>query len=160
MKEDWKSNIGSFFYQNGIFRKEYLNDKLRDNCKEYSKYLNEFQGIVTEVGRYKHIVDEETSFETLITIHLNHEVCNGRIMNAPFKIGLSFNGADNLFIKYSTFYDFRKKTLRIIKGKGDEIEPYSYKEENLNESEIHEKEYVFQIINQRLTNYIELMEKQ
>ncbi|MGZ2369506.1 hypothetical protein ACXR6G_06945 [Ancylomarina sp. YFZ004] len=152
MNDDWKTNIGKFFAKHGTLRLKYLNDKLYTDSKEYNKYLEEFNGIRSELRAHEYI--GEKSFQTVLKIHLDR-IYEGRIMNAPFVIGLEFQDNGSLFMKYSTNYSWNAKIKSIVKNKEDEIEPYSYQEEELDEAEVYEKEYVFQLINQRLIGYVE-----
>ena len=167
MKENWKSNIGSQFAEKGIYRLEYMNKKLYNDCKEYCDYLSGFHDIRAKISTLNYgDVDEKNAFHplieksksnkiVLITVEFGWDICNAQLHEAPFKIGLVFTGNDGLYIKYLTEYSLDKDFEGLLTNKKEEISPYMFKEEKLKEAEIFEEDYVFQLINNRLLKYME-----
>lgn len=157
MRTDWKSNVGNYLSGKGSFRLEYLKKQLAEWIKEYINYLNEFKGINTKVSNYKEIKGK--TFLHVVEVYLN-TIDPGS--NAPFIIGLDYDNNGDLTIIYSTDFSFNKdiKNFFFEDEKAIKEDNYNLQEDLIKEPEKTEKEYVLQIINQRLSLYFDNLNKQ
>ena len=172
MNKDWKTNIGEQFAERGIYRLKYLNDKILNDCSEYCNYLEEFEDLIVEIKSISSLntYDEDSPYKVferlvdagglhkiwLITINfrLNYNIA---LYSAPFQLGFVYTGHDGLIIKYTKLHSSRKAFKNVLtkrngKKRGD---AYVWEEEKLKEPEVLEKEYLFQLLNNRLTNFID-----
>jgi hypothetical protein len=91
----------------------------------------------------------------VLTIHLD-KIENGNIHYAPFVMGILIKDDGTFFIKYSKKFNWNKNLKMVLSSsKEDRPSCYEFKEEVLDEPERFEKEWLFQIINQRLIGYID-----
>ena len=157
MTKDWKSNIGEYFSGKGTFRLDYIKDKIIKDCEEYLKYLDSFNGI--RPGRPISRDIEDKSYDFVMKINLDK--MGGRIYEAPFIMGIDVNDEGNFNIMYSVCYDWGKRydwsngIANLLKKNIDPKDLYHYEEEEITEPERLEKEWFFQLITERLINYIE-----
>lgn len=156
MQDDWKSNIGEFFTKQGIYRLKFMNQKLFEYFTEYMSYLNEFHGIHARTDRVEHLGSGLWDINLYINFHLNY---TSKLHEAGFILQGQFNETGNLLINYSTGYNWAGRINATIKSKDEDVDFHSYKEEELTGPEILEKEYIFQLINQRLMNYVEAVNR-
>jgi hypothetical protein len=156
MQSDWKSNVGEYLTKKGIYRLKFLNEKLYEYCSEYTIYLNEFQGIRASVNRGDYI--GSGLWETILYIDLDL-INTGRINNIGFILACKFTETGNLFIQYSTGYNWEGRIKATVRGIDENTDFHSYKEEVISGPETLEKEYIFQLINHRLINYIEALKR-
>jgi hypothetical protein len=153
MQSEWKSNIGEYLTKKGIYRLKFLNEKLYEYCSEYKIYLNEFQGVHTSLDKGDYI--GFGLWETVLYIDLDL-INTGRINNVGFIFSCRFNERGNLFMKYSTGYNWEGRIKATVKGI-DNNDFHSYKDEEIFGTETLEKEYIFQLINYRLISYAEAL---
>jgi hypothetical protein len=152
---DWKSNIGNYLAGKGAYRTDLIKKQLDQHCKEYLEYLGSFNGISTHRDYSRALESDDVFYTRVLTIHLD-KIENGNIRNAPFVIGFLINDDGTFLIKYSTRFNWNKNLKMILSsGKEDTVKCYEFKEEVLDEPERFEKEWLFQIINQRLMDYID-----
>jgi hypothetical protein len=147
---DWKEDIGDYFASINVFRIKYLNDKLREYCKEYIQYLNEFNGITasSEGGEYvPNLGGISTIYLKIATIEEAGD------KQFPFKMFCHFDGTGKLCLKYSVDIDGMALLDSSIKDK------HLYQTEEITDPEKTEKEFVFQLFNNRLKQYTDLIKK-
>lgn len=153
MKSDWQSNIGTYFAENKIYRVKYLNEKLVVYCKEYVDYLNEFYGVKAirsddNNSMYHPDIGNSPIFKFIISVNIRTK----KDEFEGFKIQCFYNTEGHLCLESATGLDYMKG----LNSKGDYAR---YRTEVFDEPEILEKEYIFQLINQRLMNFIEKLKK-
>jgi hypothetical protein len=172
MNEEWKNNLGKQFAQRGIYRLKYINDSLQSNLKEYCRYLNEFFDLNASSGTVNNSDTYNSNspykvFEEMVDASRTHSIFlivvnfkieyDAALYYGPFKLGILFTGHDGLNIKYTKQYS----TVRSLRNALDindrqkKREPYEWAEEKFTNPEILEKEYLFQLINNRLINYMD-----
>ena len=119
------------------------------------------------------VYDKNSPFEVLVDASPTHTILvlsvdmnmdiDLAFHNAPFELGLIFNGYDGLYIKYTKELVLRsfKEMLPIGRDRMNKKapEPFSWEEEKLMEPEVMEKDYFLQLINNRLTHYIKSADK-
>ena len=149
---DWKEEIENSLVAKGMHRVKYLNDNLVEYCKEYVKYLNEFNGI-NATEKIGSMVDTEYKY------HPNFEVNGSRIIKigglgsggiiglGDFTLYCYFDWKRNLCLKYPIDLDgtnFQKKVVYGI--------------ELITEPERFEKDFIFQVFNKKVKQYIEMID--
>ena len=145
---DWKEDIGNYFASQNVFKVKYLNEKLSNNSKEYVDYINQFSGITASFEDSDSVPD----FIGVRTTNLKIEIVTGGMMKRlfPFKISCYYDGGGNLFIKHSIGID-----MAIALSSNSNRDSHIYKEEVITDPERTEKEFVFQLLNNRLKHYID-----
>jgi hypothetical protein len=155
MNSVWKSNIGEYFSKKGVFRLKFLNGLLYDHCKEYVKYVGEFHGISASVVLVKTGIQDVSG----CLIYINMDFLDPiRRENSGFVMNIWYNDEARLYMKYSIFFKWGLCIKSSLISDNREKDFHEYLEEELSEPEIIEKEYIFQLINARLINYIEKMQ--
>jgi len=147
---DWKEDIGDYFASINVFRIKYLNDKLREYCKEYVQYLNEFNGI-TASSDSGDIVPNLGGIRTTELKIATIEEYGDKIL--PFMMFCHFDGTGKLCLKYSI--DINGATLLDSYIKDN----HKYQTEEITDPEKVEKEFIFQLFNNRLKQYTDLIKK-
>jgi hypothetical protein len=145
MDKDWKTNLGEFFASNGLFRLKFLNEKLKIYCDEYVNYLNEFYNVQATIRREYHQSDIN-GYE--ISVALRH------YQDEPFKLFCVYEESGHLFLRSSVDYNYRTALRAVLKVTEKTVDPYKHHHETFDEPEIYEKEYLFQLFNSRLIEYL------
>lgn len=161
--QDWKSNIGNYLVTRNIYRIGYLNKQLEAICKEWASYLQQFDGI------------EADSSVGSLPYELNHDLEGKYIFVCvkvrsrfkeyfPFKASLYFENNLKLVIQYSAGYSVKKMIeykidcddvyRRLIENFIPDF--YDWKTEIFEGSEIHESRYLFQILNNRMMEWMNM----
>jgi len=149
---DWKTDIGNYFVENNVLRIKYLNDRLMEYCKEYIKYLNEFMGITAKIEQ------RELYKFGIYKIDINVEIIIGGMMNelCPFKMSCYFDEKGKLCLKYSDDYNDEAEIKNLCDNSTENKDFQIYSKEEITEPEKVEKEYLFQLFNNRLKQFIDL----
>ena len=148
---DWKDDLFDYFTSKNIFRIKYLNDMLHIYLKEYVNFLNEFNDSL--IAKYNETYSSEVPGIPIGVIEI---IIRTDKMNEEFSITSYFNKTGQLCIKYSDDYDYNAE-LKHITGKNSDVKKdfHKYEEEEFDEPEKIEKEYIFQLFNNRLKSYID-----
>lgn len=144
MDKDWKTNLGEFFAENGLFRLKFLNEKLKTYCDEYVCYLNEFYDVRATIRREIHQRD---------IYGYDLSVSERQHNDQPFKLFCVYEETGHLFLKTSVEYNYLVAMRGLFTEPEKTVDPYTYRKEVLDEPEIYEKEYLFQLFNSRLIDY-------
>lgn len=144
---DWQADLGSLMAENKIFRTDFLNKQLVETVAEWTNYLEKFDGVTADLDSS----GENHKSDTIINppppaVKIEIKISSNHFYRLlPFIINLRYIETDDhsicLAIKYSNGLDLQKAA---------EEEPsstYIFKEENIEDELIHEKEFVQQILN-------------
>lgn len=157
MSNDWKQNLTVFFNENKVYRIKRLNDDLESFCKEYLSFINEFYGVGSRIEHGDSLDGEVYK----INMYIGFNSWAGKLQPyKTFRITLYYNQDGNLILKHSVDFRWDEKHSDSVKhGVDDKKDYYTYKEEEIDDLLRHEKEFIFQLITNRLTNYIALQKK-
>ena len=142
--------------ENGAYRLKYIQDKLRKDCDEYITYLNRFDGIRAGYLRYNYI--GEISFDFVLEIHLDR-IHNGNLINAPFIMGIRINEEGTFYLMYAAKYDWSAQIKSMMKNDREPKGLHAFLIDEISDPERFEKEFMFQVFNQRLTGYVDSFNK-
>ncbi len=146
----WKEDITEYFAKNNVFRVKYLNDMLQGYCKEYILFINEFNGI-TATFNPEYSSDVPGILICVIDIGFSNDT-----MKDELKISCYFDNLGNLQIRYPDDYNYNAEWKHVTgKSSSTKKDFHKYQKEEVNEPEKIEKDYIFQIFNERLKQYIE-----
>ena len=159
--KDWKTNIGDYLGGRNIYRIGYLNKQLAAICKEWTAYIQQFDGIkaYSSVDSLPYELKQDLEGKYIF-------VCIGvRSMTKeyyPFKVLLYFVNNLKMVINYPD-YSFKKIFDNLIdcneadRRLKEKFMPdfYEWKTETLEGPEIHVSSYIFQILNNRLTEWMD-----
>lgn len=147
-KNDWKDELGSYFAGRGIYRIDYLNKELKGWLEEYAAYLNTFHEVSAECGVvFENIEGTGVMDCGVLTVASRND---GLFMHQmEFRIRGAYDKDSNLKMKYAVDYD------PGVLLSDDNQDPRKYTEEVFEEAERFEKDYVLQLITNRLSQYIE-----
>jgi hypothetical protein len=150
---NWKDELNDYFIKNKMFRVKYLNDILHENLNEYALYIDQFNGI-------------KANFKSINT-HLLKDIKLGVIeiivdtSSYPHKFNIEcyFNELGNLCLKYPLDYDYNAKNSATFNPELKKDDYHLYNEDEINDLERIEKEFIFQLLNTRIINFIEANKK-
>jgi hypothetical protein len=111
------------------------------------------------IQRHDQLHGQHRIYNNLYSIRLDR-INGGMLFGTPFLFGIAVNDDGNFLIKYSIAYNSGSHILDIFQrmDEGSQVY-YAFAEETLTEPERLEKEWLFEIINQRIINYIESFTK-
>ena len=158
---DWKTNIGDYLGRRNIYRIGYLNKQLEAMCKEWATYVKQFDGIEPDsgVGMLPYELKQDLEGKYIFVCVWVRSMAKEYF---PFKVSLYYLNNLSMIIQYSTDYSIKKmgenhidcdEAYRMLK---DKFVPdfYEWKTEALVGPEIHESGYLFQILNNRLAEWM------
>ena len=158
---DWKTDLGNFLGEKHIYRQKVLDLKLKVYCSEWCSYIKEFDNIQTDLGIDYLKSDVSGMRNKLLTEAYNVVIFPQNFY--PFKVSLYFKSPLEMVVHFPK--ELNKQSIK--KGLLDqneifgllqkEYEPlmYNWTTELLHGEEIHEKEYIFQILNNRFKAWMD-----
>jgi len=151
---NWKDELNEYFIKNKMFRVKYLNEMLHEYLNEYVLYINEFNGIKVNLN----LKFPTSSLLKEIKIGVIEIVIDTSYRH-KFNVDCYFNELGNLCLKYPYDYDYRTEIEAIFNGELKEVDYHLYNEDEINDLERIEKEFIFQLLNTRIMNFIEAERK-
>ena len=151
---NWKDDLNEYFTSNNMYRVEYLNNMLNEYCKEYILHLNEFNGIIakfkTEVS---YEVPDLPAGVKLGKLEINFK---SNELHVTFVMTCYFDKYGKLRFIYPSDYNYAAEFKDIFEKTSDEKKDFHiYESDEFNEAEKIQKEYIFQLFNERFKQYIE-----
>ena len=150
---NWKDELHDYFTKNEIYRVKYLNDLLYNYLKEYVLYIDEYNGIKVNL---KQISTRLLKDCKLANIEI---ILDTSSFSHKFNVECYFNEQGNLFLKYPYDYDYNSKLKSTFNDEFKKDDYHLYKEEEISDDERIEKEFIFQLLNTRIINFIEANKK-
>lgn len=124
---------------------------LHGYCKEYVGFLNEFNDNVR--ASFSPSYDSVPGILAAV-IDINFRT---DYIDENFKIICYFDKSGNLFLKYPDDYNYYAEMKHVLGENSDTKKDFHvYQEEALNEPEKLEKEYIFQLFNNRIKQYLDV----
>ncbi len=148
---NWQDDLFEYFTTNKMYRVKHLNNLLHNYCKEYVLFLNEFNGMTAKFNP-----DYGKELPGILIGGMYISIRTDYLLIQEFKITCYFNQLGKLCLKYPDGYDYDKDWKSLLdKSTDKEKDFHSYEEDEINDPERIEKEYIFQLLNTRIKNFIE-----
>ena len=152
---DWKEDIGIYFADQGIYRLKHLNQKLTEFLNDWKSYVGEFDMISVDMIHEYITRNYQTypsywlsirnkNFDYTYRFHLNISYCPSE-ESSDYCLYMYWTKKLNL----GTMADIRKN----YNLKPDDEENFTWGKEEFKGTEICEKEFVFQLINNRVKDF-------
>jgi len=167
--KDWKTNIGDYLGGRNIYRIGYLNKQLEAIGKEWTAYIQQFDGVEANSSvdylPYELKQDSEGKY-----IYVSVRVRSMTKEYFPFKVSLYFVDNLRMVINYPSDFSVKRRNYPFKEMSEDFIDCdeaerrlkdkfmpdfYDWKTETLDGPEIHENRYIFQILNNRFTEWMD-----
>ena len=151
---DWKDDIGTYFREKGIYRFKYLNQNLEEYLDEWKNYVGEFDGISIDIA-HEYL---EKNYKQYSSYWL--KIRSKNYDSYRFQLNVSYCPSEEsceycLCMKWTSHLSLGTKAdiLKNFRLEPDDEKNYKWEKEELFGAEICEKEFVFQLINNRVKNY-------
>ncbi len=155
MNTNWKEDIGIYFAEKGVYRYKHLNQKLTEFLNEWNSYVGEFDLITVDMKHEYITRNNQTypsywlcirnkNFDYTYRFLLNISYCPSEV-SADYCLYMYWTRKLNL----GTMADIKKNYMLSP----DDEENFKWEKEEFKGIEICEKEYVLQLINNRVKEF-------
>jgi hypothetical protein len=149
---DWKNNLGKLMVDNNHYKLDLLNEQLSGWCKEWTIFVNEFDGNRAELGS-----ERKEYSGSFITPNLIKVYDKENLSLFPFKAYLYFVSQDRKLTLYiATTERFNNDPDAFLRTRDRESDDkyFWHSENEISDAEITEQGFVLQLLNNRLGDYL------